>query len=223
MHVYALVVERPSLTGTGLEGRPLQLVEGSALTAVVSSHTAVPAPSEATAVVHAQVAERLAEDVAVLPVRYGADHPDVAAVRRAIDARAEPLRCALAEVAGRVEIAVRAEPAATIVAPVPTATPPADDDRGRAYLATRLARERQEEAAWHEARRRLDAATEDLAGTAVRSLAVETARGPERAYLVDRAVADDFADRAAAGAAGHEGVVVVGPWLPYTFAAGGAL
>jgi hypothetical protein len=100
----------------------------------------------------------------------------------------------------------------------------ADDDDGRSrgpgrrYLEERLAEQHAAEAADAAARARVGAATAGLDTIAI-AVAERVGRsGPERCFLVDREATDAFAEAAAAAAA-EGGLVVGGPWPPFTFAA----
>jgi hypothetical protein len=218
IHLYAVTGGPPPLVDVpGIDGAPVSTVDAGALLAVASEHTAAPPATPANALVHATVIAAVGERTPSLPVRFGAHHRDPAAVRAALAEAEDVLLATLARVGHAVEYVVRAEPAPTTGAPVPT---PADEGegRGRRYLEERLAEQRAAGAAAAALRERVVAATSRLDGLATEVTERLGRSGPERCFLVDRRASAAF-EAAAAAATADDDLVLGGPWPPFTFAA----
>jgi hypothetical protein len=219
IYVYAVVDAAPPELGLGLEGSPLRAVVAGPIAAVVSTHARAPEAREETLWQHEAVVERLMEDAAVLPLRFGttvADEEDLVALLRSREAEFVDL---LAAVRGAVELSVRAELPQSAPAPVAGGeelAPPS----GTEYMRERGRALRSRE-------RAIDELHKPLRALARRSQVLE-ARGGLRwagdfrgAYLVDADRVEAFAaevDRLA-GELGAE-ISCTGPWPPYSFVAG---
>jgi Gas vesicle synthesis protein GvpL/GvpF len=220
--VYA-VGERPDVPpppATGLAGAPLESVREGGLLAVLSHHAARPQVDAVDALwAHEDVVERLMTQRAVLPMRFGSQLPDVAALRRALATHHDELLTALDRVRGRVELAVRAiwadDAGHTDVTTPPVAEAPAQHDTGLRYVRAKLG-----------LRNRADAAGAAL-HVQLAALAVADSRRPglgprellRASYLVERPVVAEF--RAAVQRLQLEhrdaAVLCTGPWPPYSF------
>lgn len=217
--VYA-IAERPDVPppgATGLAGAPLAGVREGALLAVLSHHADPPAVSEVEALwTHEHVVERLMAQRAVLPMRFGSQLDDEAALRGALAARHDELLTALDGVRDRVELAVRVvAPGPADVALAPVAEVVAGQDPGHRYVRAKL-----------ELRNRAEAAGLALhARLAALAVAERRRPGPDprellrASYLVDRSVVAEF--RALARRLQRErpdaALLCTGPWPPYSF------
>jgi hypothetical protein len=218
IHLYAVTLDAPhDLDVTGIERRPVTTVRCGDLYAVVSEHERAPATTEANALAHASVVGAAAARQAALPVRFGIDHVDLAALQQALADAASELRATIARIGDAVEFVVRA--AAPLPAPTPV-TVPADDvpQRGRSYLEARLADQRAAAAARARVAADLETATDPLAALARTTITIEGHGGPERCFLVARSAADGFAAAGASLVEARDDLVFGGPWPPYTFA-----
>jgi Gas vesicle synthesis protein GvpL/GvpF len=195
----------PAPQGPGLADAPLESLREGELLAVFTRHTdpvGDPAPEALWA--HERVVERLMDDRAVLPMRFGSRLEDEDALRRLLAERRLPLLAALARVAGRVELGVRAierdsAPVATTVA------------TGRDYLLAKL---------------RVGGLADEL-HEPLAELADEARRHPPRgagellraAYLVDRSATARFRATVERLQARRDDVALLctGPWPPYSF------
>jgi hypothetical protein len=142
--------------------------------------------------------ERLMEQRALLPVRFGTLVADDAAAAEAVAGRSEALAGALRRVRGAVELSVRA-------------VAPGQPDEGSPgeHLQARAAHERTA-AVLHE---RLAAAAREHARHDGRELL-------RAAYLVDRGEVDRFVSlvRELQAEHGELSILCTGPWPPYSFA-----
>jgi hypothetical protein len=221
IHLYAVTRSAPAIRRSGVAGAEVRAVSCGGLHAVVSDHPGRVHAERAAALAHAEVVEAVAETTPSLPVRFGADHVDEEALRRAVARDADVLSRRLEHVGDRVELVLRfavpdeAEPAPALVGSGPRDAPGA----GRAYLRERLAQERAAEASARQAAQRLRELTAELDPLVVDVRETHGARGPERSLLVARAERDRVR-RVAERLAAEHGLVVGGPWAPYTFAAG---
>jgi hypothetical protein len=222
IHLYALTAEPPASVGlVGVDGAPVTTLAAGALVGVTSEHRSAPEVTADNALAHAAVVAAVADQVPTLPVRFGTHHRDHAALREALAETEDELLATLARIGHAVEYVVRA--GAGPAASQASAPAPADDSvgqrqgPGRRYLEERLAEQHAAEAAEAAARARVAAATAGLDTLAI-AIAERVGRsGPERCFLVDRDATAAFA--AAAAAATEDGLVVGGPWPPFTFAA----
>jgi hypothetical protein len=224
IHVYALV-DGPVDLGAlgGVDDQPLRTVACPPFHAVVSDHDRAPEATRERALAHARVVAAAGERAAAVPVQYGAQHADEAALRGAVADRAESLRRTLSRVGGQVEVVVRF-PRPPFPEPSPSSepSPPAVDAEGsgRAYLEGRLARERSERAALRDATQRLRERTAPLEPLASEAVDRTGPLGPERCLLVPADEVEPLLAAARAAADEHDDLVVGGPWPPYTFASG---
>jgi Gas vesicle synthesis protein GvpL/GvpF len=178
--------------------------------AVYSRVDAPPPASEAALWRHEDVLEALMASRAVLPVRFGANVHDEAALRTELRDRLEAVRESLTRVAGRVEVAVRVAGTTT---PAPTRTASVS---GREFIFGRLA----------EVRRAAEAAASIHAPLSRLAVAAECRQQPDpatiaaAAYLVERDGVEAFSDEVERVAACHPELTVVstGPWPPWSFA-----
>jgi hypothetical protein len=218
IHLYAVTAAPPPPVGVaGIDGVALSTVDAGALLAVASEHAAAPPATASNALAHATVIAAVGEQVPSVPVRFGAQHRDQAAVRSALTETEDLLLATLARVGNAVEYVVRAEATPATGDPVPT---PVDEGegRGRRYLEERLAEQRAARAAEDAVRERVAAATTGLEGLAIEISERLGRAGPERCFLVDRSARDAF-EAAASAATADPDLVLGGPWPPFTFAA----
>jgi Gas vesicle synthesis protein GvpL/GvpF len=217
LYVYALVDARPmppAPEGEGHGGAPLHVVERGSIAAVCSRHDRIELPMEADHLWrHEHVAERLMDEHAVLPVRFGTTVADEDALATMLDDREDEFRGALERVRGRVELGVR-----VLWAP-PEPEPEAPSDGagpGTAYLLGRLA-----------ARNAASSLAESIhAGLAVRAADArhEVSTTPRlllsAAYLVGRDDVGSFLEAVDEAARRHPEVELLctGPWPAHTFA-----
>jgi hypothetical protein len=219
IHLYAVTGEAPQELDevTGIEDTAVTSVRCDDLHAVVSEHAHPPATTQHNALVHAHVVGVASRRQAAVPIRFGVDHADVAALRGAIAGAAPTLRTTLARVGDAVEFVVRS----ATPAPGPAAvTVPGGDvpDRGRSYLEARLADQRAAADARSRATSTLVAASSGLDDLARTTLTTDGHAGPERCFLVPRAQVDDFVATASVLIEDRDDLVFGGPWPPYTFA-----
>ncbi|MFI9150203.1 GvpL/GvpF family gas vesicle protein [Streptomyces sp. NPDC053367] len=185
---------------------------------------------EATARAHHLVIETLAARTTVLPLRLATVYLDEPRVARMLREREEPFLALLDRLADHVEWGVKVY--AEVPAEAPAVVPVGDTgapDSGRAYLRRR----RQERQARDDTRRAAERAVR-LTAELARDLATERVRHrPQQgalartpgeniandAYLVPRALAEEFRERMLSAADGLAGVrvEVTGPWAPYSF------
>lgn len=130
---------------TGVAGEPLHLVDADGLAAVVGEVAHAPRASIAAFRRHDAVVRTLAGMLpAVLPVRFGNCLPGIEELRWVLEARGAPLRLALRDVRGRVQMTLRGIDEEG-VAPA-RLVPATGAASGRAYLRIRMlaaARERE--------------------------------------------------------------------------------
>lgn len=218
LYVYAVVDGAPAELGLGIEEAPLRVVAYGRVAAVVSEHEQAPEPAEKTLWQHEEVAERLLEGGAVLPMRFGATVAGAKKLEALLRARQEEFVGLLAMVRGAVELSVRAELPASDLDREPAGGAATEQsgteymrDRGRALRSADRAKER------------LHQPLKDLARRAL--LLEPRGAGWERAfrgaYLVDGERVETFAARVD-GLAEELGAEVscTGPWPPYSFVAG---
>jgi Gas vesicle synthesis protein GvpL/GvpF len=221
--IYAMC-ERAEVTplhATGLAGAPLEVVGEGELLAVISRHGELPdVPALDALWTHEQVVERLMAEGPVLPMRFGSRLPAADALRVALAARCEELRGALDAVRGRVELAVRAVPAAGkggrdapgAQAAEAQAEP---DGGGRAYLRHKL--ELLDQVEW--AGTALHAPLAAAAVAERRRAAWISGEVLRASYLVERGAVAAFRSLAQRLQSEHQEVAILctGPWPPYSF------
>jgi hypothetical protein len=114
LYVYGLIAntgpEPDSLTlGDGVGGAAVTRLDDAGLTALVSPIVAGLVPQTRRNMLgHTAVLERAMTHATVLPVRFGTVAPGAAALRSCIAANLGSFRSALADIAGRVELGVKA-------------------------------------------------------------------------------------------------------------------
>jgi hypothetical protein len=152
---------------------------------------------------HERVVERLMADRTVLPMRFGSTLGDDASLRALLVEQRERYTRALAQVAGKVELGVRAlQPTEPVAPAAPT---------GRAYLTGKLQGS-------HRAAQ-LHAPLEALAAAARRHPRRGSDEVLRSAYLVDRTAVDPFRRAVERLQLTHPDVAILctGPWPPYSF------
>lgn len=219
IHLYALARVAPPGVLSGILDAPVSVVDGSGLLAVVSEHAGGVPVSREAGIAHLRVVTAAARHGPTLPVRFGQQHHDVAALQARLEADRERLARLLEQVGSHVEFVVRPPSPA----PVSVASTSASDTRatstggpGRAYLERRRSLVLHAERQRAQTYRRLLDATEPLVPHAAAVHDLEGPHGVERCFLVPEATAPRFATRA------HDTLepsfVVGGPWPPFTFA-----
>lgn len=223
VYAYCLLSEarRPPDGLGGLADRPVTALELEGLTVWVSEAEEPPKPDlDAVRRHHAVVSAALGSPV--LPLRFGAWHPDASSLAGLIRGSSSELAAGLVRVAGRVELGIR------IVGPVSPPEPqeavtPGEPVSGRAYLRA-LSRRRDTRV---ERRRAQDDVARQLQaclGEVAVEQRVEYLSPPELvsvAHLVEPANEGRYRELAAAFARNARGELVVhvtGPWPPYSFA-----
>jgi hypothetical protein len=230
IHLYALA-DRPAAVDdlVGLDDEPLVEVALPPLHAVVSEHERAPRATRERALAHAGATLEVCRRTSATPVRYGAHHADVEALRTALEGRAEDLLTSVRRVGGRLEVVVRF--AAPVVPASVGAAAPVDggaapgtgagagpEGAGRAYLEERLERDRAEREARSAAADALRESTSALDAHATQVVERDGPQGPERCLLVAGERAEAVLDVARELAAADTRLVIGGPWPPYTFA-----
>lgn len=224
LYVYALTRETPDgALGAGLAGEAIVALDAAGVIALAGRVATTPEIDRTTLEAHDTAVRRLAGLVpGLLPVRFGTVVADQSALAEALAVQAGPLREALALVAGREQMTLRAYGAP------PTGTEdsaePADEDAcrgpGARYLAARLRDQRR---------------IEDLPALAPLRAALAPLVHAERLerhatpplvasvyHLITRGGAGDYRARldAARPALAPMRIAVSGPWPPYAFAPG---
>jgi hypothetical protein len=197
------------------EGLELREVICGDLRALVSERDGSEQPTAEDVIAHAELIETVSRGTAVLPVRFGILHGDEDRLRAALRGREEELLALLERIEGRVEFVLRADDA-----PPREEIPGGDDSEtpGRAYLERRLAEERADAADRAEIERRLEVVVGRTADLAAEVTARDGRHGPERCFLVRRDEAERFVESATRAIGDVGGLVLGGPWPPYTFA-----
>lgn len=217
IHLYALARDAVLPRRPGVDGADVVTLPAGDLHACISHHHGdVPATTEA-ALAHVAVIEAVADRTDVLPVRFGPPVADLARLRTELDRARPELTRLLDRVGAHVEFVLR--PAEAQVPVVAGAGAAADGTRGpgRAYLEGRRAAAQavsDAQAAQRDHLRRVSGPL-DAAATAVEDTTGPS--GPERCFLVARDAAAAFASLAREVSEGT-GLVVGGPWPPFTFA-----
>jgi hypothetical protein len=217
VYAYAIAESmREPPSGTGLDGTPLRVVAANGLAAVVSDRDDTQLTvSEDSLWAHERIVERLMQEQAVLPMRFGSVLAGDDAVAAMLSARQAELSEGLRGVRGAVELGVRL---AWDEAAVQRPEPEAAAGPGTAYLMG-LSRGRRRAA---ELAERVDRSVAGLARASVQRLLAAPSLPVTAAYLVDRGNVEEFRGRIAELASALSGVdlVCTGPWPPYSFAAG---
>jgi hypothetical protein len=204
-----IVVHAVVPRGTGIDVRPLRRHDSGQVT-VLYEEAPEPPPHERAAVVeHGHRVVSLADQVPLLPMRYGTTLPGIGELRAVAEDRADEWSQRLAQLAGRCELVVHVD----LASPVEHAS---HADSGRAFLLRRTARLQRHERALEEVRALVAPWSEE------QRVLTDRARV---AVLVRRQDADD-ASRAVTDW-GHTQddlqVVVTGPWPPFSFCEEGDL
>ena len=222
IHLYALArgsILPPGLVG--VEGAELEIVPCGAIDAVVSEHARPPPTDRASALRHATVVAAVAERAEVVPVRYGVQHHDRAALQGGVAAAETELLRSLRRVGGHVEFVIRHERVASPAGRQPDRAPEvpvSEEQPGRRYLEHRLAEQRRARHAEQVATAELRALTRPLDGKAAVVVEHSGPHGPERCFLVEREALAVFTAAASSCLRDREELVLGGPWPPYTFA-----
>jgi hypothetical protein len=193
----------------GLGGAALRVAVADGLAALYSRHrTLQPRPSPQAMWTQERTVRALMDRGAVLPMRFGTQLADEAALVETLTARRDELAAGLDRVRGCVELGLR-------VVADRLAAPPQAAESGRDYLLERV-----------EEHRRAEQAARDvhapLARLACESRVRRRTAAPTlfaAAYLVERDAAPAFRAEVERAAAGLSGVrtVCTGPWPPYGF------
>lgn len=224
IYVYAITDRVDSITMRlkGLGSRPLHTVSSANLAAVCSDHDGhVPAPSIDAARRHETVVERLMEDRAVLPVRYGTTFSTTTQLSQSVASHRAVLQAGLDLVRGQVELGVRA-----IWRDAEHVNPRSQHEStvhsGREYMAARLAEERVRQAR----QQRLSLIADELhqrlsasATSAVYRLTAQSRAMFAGAYLIPSATIEHFRRCVEAIAVARDDLhlLCTGPWPPYHF------
>ncbi|HEX6713272.1 MAG TPA: GvpL/GvpF family gas vesicle protein [Thermoleophilaceae bacterium] len=196
IYLYAVTELEPhGFRVLGVDGEPVLSLPFAGMHLVHSFHAdGFQPPTTPDALwAHEGVVDELLEAGPVVPFRYGTTMPGRDAAAAYLGDEAERFRCLLAELRGKVELAVRVALERTDEAP-----------DGKSYLRNR-ARERD-----------LLKPLDSLA----RASATSNSAGVMRAsYLVDRDEVDGFATAVRELQARHPGLALscTGPWAPYSF------
>lgn len=206
----------------GTEERSLREVDCGEISALVSERDGPAEPSAADVIAHAELIEAVSRAVDTLPVRFGILYRDEDRLRASLRDREDEFVDLLDRIAGRVEFVVRGQhPSAGDTSPQDVAGDPSPEDAqgpGRAYLEGRLAQHRASAAEREELEARLERIVAHVGDLVVEEVAREGRNGPERCVLVEREDAERFAQAASRGVEEAGGLVLGGPWPPYTFA-----
>jgi hypothetical protein len=222
LYIYGVVEAAPAADlGLGIDGSPLRAVSVGRVAAVVSEHEGAPEKGEDRFWQHEAVVERLLEEGAVLPMRFGATVAGEKELEALLRPREEEFVRLVTEVRGAVELSVRAE--------LPASDSGHDPGRDAATAQSGVEYMRDRGRALRSLERAKERLHEPLKDLARRSLVLEArgAHGSERAfrasYLVDVERVDAFATcvDGLAEELGSE-VSCTGPWPPYSFVGGGA-
>jgi Gas vesicle synthesis protein GvpL/GvpF len=210
LYLYAFS-ERPTTLPTtlGIGSTPLAVESLDAIDAVIGEIDAKLVEQSNDAILaHAHVVDALASlNAAVLPARFGRGYDDAAALRRAVEERADVLRAALDRVRGCVELGLRAL--------APEGKPSLSGASGREYMLGRL-----------EERRSASRLADELHAP-LAALAQEHRRNVgemplflSAAYLVPREAVDAFRSMVARLEQAHPELTLActGPWPAYSFA-----
>jgi hypothetical protein len=201
IYLYAVTeIEPQGFRVLGVDGEPVLSLSFAGMHLAHSFHAdGFQPPTTPDALwAHEGVVDELLGAGPVVPFRYGTAMPGRDAAPAYLAGEAERLQCLLAELRGKVELAVRVA--------LPRAEPTPD---GTSYLRNR-ARER-------DLLKPLD--------SIARASATNNSAGVMRAsYLVDRDEVDGFATAVRELQERHPGLALscTGPWAPYSFVEGAA-
>ncbi|MEA2429575.1 MAG: hypothetical protein QOI19_48 [Thermoleophilaceae bacterium] len=204
IYVYA-IGDRQASTGAEVDA----IAHGEVAAFVKRDVARAPAPDRDSLLQHDSVVFSLMDGGgAVLPMRFGSVVGEEGELRELLTQRRDDLERRLEHVRGRVEFGVRA----TWRSPRPVAE---DAPNGHAFMLAKLR-------ARSAARWQLEELTAPLAELAIDtkvSLCPSDDTAFSTAYLVDRAHASRFEQRArrAAGGADEVTLALSGPWPPYSF------
>ncbi|MBE1534556.1 GvpL/GvpF family gas vesicle protein [Actinomadura algeriensis] len=234
VYVYAITdADHPhridDLKGVGESAGPPTTVEGRSLKAVVSDAPADLRPKRREVLAHQAVLDRLLEDGAVLPMRFGFVAPSHDEVAGALDENAENYARTLERLAGRLEYHLRCgRDQDHVLREILTESPEARrlSEATRRESATHGDRMALGELISQEIVRRNDDAAREIVD-ALAPAAAQVAPGETRgehflavSFLVDRTRATEFADLVRAEAErrgdGYE-LSLHGPLPPYSF------
>jgi Gas vesicle synthesis protein GvpL/GvpF len=224
LYVYALTRETPDgALGAGLAGEAIVAVGAAGVIALAGRVATAPEIERTSLEAHDTAVRRLAGLVrGLLPVRFGTVVADENALAEALAVQAGPLREALALVAGREQMTLRAY--GMPPAPMEEGAEPADEAGSRGpgarYLVARLRDQRRIE--------ELPALAPVRAALAplVHAERLERHATPPLVasvyHLIARGKAGDYRARldAARPALAPMRIAVSGPWPPYAFAPG---
>jgi hypothetical protein len=223
LYLYAIVDHPPQWSRRGIQGAPvrnLSFQEIAAVTSPIDRSTISPTAKEL--LLHEAIIEELLSCCAVLPMRFGVVLAGEGAVLAALRTHYEIFAATLDHVRGRVELGLRVLWSSEGVPGSPPEQPLAPDS-GRAYLLSRLERERQF-FAWHEEARALadpiHSTLATLASDSIHQL-LETPRLLlTAAYLLDREQVAGFQEAIQALQRAYTNLhfLCTGPWPAYSFA-----
>jgi hypothetical protein len=217
LYVYAITDAAPDSLGIGLHGAPLRAIAAAGVFAIATQHEQPPQSGVEELWRHEEVVERLMEEVAALPMRFGASAASDAELEAVLGARADEFRAMLDRVRGAVELSVRVEPA--------PAAQVRGSDRGDAALQQSGTEYMRERGLALRSREEAEARYHEPLNALARRSHVPPGRldsgAFKAAYLVE-------ADRVEAFVAlvtrlGEEGATKIsctGPWPPYSFVSG---
>ncbi len=221
LYVYAITDSVPEPLWIGLHGASLRAVSSDGLAAIVSEHEKPPQAGVEELWRHEDVVEGLAEELTVLPMRFGVSAASGEELEAVLRSRHEEFKTLLDDVRGAVELSVRVAEAAPPAERIARSAggDPAEPRTGTEYMRERgRARSAREaaEARYHEPLRALSRSSR-VASTRL------GAGDFKAAYLVEAARVDDFTALVARlGQEGGAGVSCTGPWPPYSFVSEGS-
>jgi hypothetical protein len=204
IYLYAVTETAPrGFRGLGLEGEPVVSMACAGLHLAHSFHAEKfePPVSPEALWAHEGVVDELLEAGPVIPFRFGTTLPDRATAEDYLIAEAAHFRHTLAELRGRVELAVRVA--------VPDDEQRRDSGDGTGYLAARV---RARHAHDH-----VLAPLDSLAASSRRH--ADAGRVARASYLVARDDVDRFASLVRRLQESHPDLALscTGPWAPYSF------
>lgn len=204
----------------GVQEAPLLLVEGDALSVVVSpvSPPSLQPPDPAAALTYRSVVDAVHAHRAIVPLRFGTTVPTKEKARGLLARHRDAVGVHLERFEGRVEVGVRLEVDPSFGA---SEEPPVQEgDSGRAYLEAR----RDERRRTADRIDTLFTAYRTAVGTACVDATAEWTDESDPpvvslAFLVPRSQEEPIRDRlSTVSPAEVDEAYVVGPWAPYSFA-----
>jgi hypothetical protein len=220
IYVYAITDSVPEPLAIGLYGAPLRAVSTDGLAAIVSEHEKAPQAGVEELWRHEDVVEGLAEEFAVLPMRFGITAASEDELESVLRSRHEEFKTLLDEVRGAVELSVRvveAAPPAEEVVSCSVGGGPAPPQTGTEYMRKRsraLSAREHAEARYHQPLEALSLSSH------VASARLGTGDF-KAAYLVEADRVEAFTALVARlGREGAASVSCTGPWPPYSFVSG---